>query len=643
MSPEGFGLLADRMPCQRTGCMGAPRPRSEVCSQPRHPRILGAIVPPTPRDIAENSMPQPDSASAQEQRRDLCLRVKQLRDAAGLTQQDFAAELSRSRAASEQRRTFTRNKVNRVENGHAAVDLVLAHALDEYALTRDLPGFDFVSLVAGVGAAELDNARGRELRHLLGTRSLDEIQIVMCDLTDFAFYVTLTPLVPRLDLTVLMPTAARVQALFGTGRAEAPQESYAFGDYADRLTEHLWRQVRLFHRIASGRDGFTLRLLQSHIVFNSMAAVRHGRHVSCVFWPPVPADRSHSEPDVAPSIGDASVASWYARQIEQRAAEASNTRSATTHSLQLSDTFLMAESLPASAPAHRSRSQRFLQFHRRGVHRGEIDAERAVAAFALLLPFVHSVSEGIPSIELLFRSRAADVREARPASRLRLSFFSAWVTASAAWQALNSADYATSEGPTPGPGAGTSGSQAATAAMAQSRRHPVEQSRDFMARLSEYQSSGEADEDRSTAAVLDRARRIALCDELEQFYGLERSVAESRLEGTHITDFRVRKDAGADILARIYCLELNPGERDRIVGSAGRYRPGSIAMHTMREVRSMMADFSQARSEHEFSDCLGLALGHDVVQPGFTELLDALESSDPSAVDGGTLSRGDRR
>ena len=122
-------------------------------------------------------------------------------------------------------RTITRHKINRIENGHAAVDVVLAEALDDYARDRDLPDYGFVALASEVSSAGSDNERGRELRRLLGTRDLDEIQIVMCDLTDFAFYLALTPLVPQLNVTVIAPEPARVQALFGTQRGPSGQVS----------------------------------------------------------------------------------------------------------------------------------------------------------------------------------------------------------------------------------------------------------------------------------------------------------------------------------------------------------------------------------------------------------------------------------
>ena len=40
-----------------------------------------------------------------------------------------------------------------------------------------------------------------------------------------------------------------------------------------------------------------------------------------------------------------------------------------------------------------------------------------------------------------------------------------------------------------------------------------------------------------------------------------------------------------------------------------------------------MADYKSASDDYEFSDCLGLALSRDLVQPKFSELLDALEAS----------------
>lgn len=584
-------------------------------------------------------MAQPDATNEADRHRNLCARMRQLREAAGRTQSDFAAELTGQPILQAQGRTITRHKVNRIENGHAPVDAVLAEALDEYARDRDQPAFGFVALASEVSAAGSDNARGRELRQLLGTRDLDKVQIIMCDLTDFAFYLSLTPLVPTLNVTVLVPTAERVQALFGTRRDESDHGSGAYDDYGERLTEHLWRQVRLLYRIAAGRDGLALDVIQSQAVFNSMVLARHGRHASCVYWPPVPAERSQPEPDLVPSVGDPSVAAWYEKQIAQRTAEASDMRSSASRPIHLGDMYLMTEPLRPAERVRQTESSRFLQFLPRGVARREIDAERTVVAIALLLPYVRSVSEGAPSIELLFRSRAADSQDADRAPRRRLSFLSAWVAASAGWQALNEADADDSELATLPSAASTPSLQAAIAGMAHSQRHLVEQSREFIARLSEYQRSSGAYEDRSTVSVLDGARRIALCDELELVHGLDRSIAASRLQGTSIADWRVRKDAGADISARIYCLELNPGERDGVSDRAGRYRPGSLARLTMREVRAMMADFSSAGSEHEFSDCLGLALSHDLVRSGFAELLDALEASDSSTIVNETAGR----
>lgn len=242
----------------------------------------------------------------------------------------------------------------------------------------------------------------------------------MCDLTDCAFYLSLAPLVPSLNVTVLVPTAERVQALFGTRGDESGPASGTYGDYGVRLTEHLWHQIRLLYRIAASRDGLTLDVLRSHAVFNSTVVAQRGRHASCVYWPPVPAEESQPEPDVVPSIGDPSVAAWYQEQIAQRIAEARDSRSSASRLLHLGDMFLLAEPLPASEPVRRIGSQRFLQFLPRGVTRREIDADRAVAAFALLLPYVRSVSDGTPSIELLFRSRVTDAHDGDRAPRTRV-------------------------------------------------------------------------------------------------------------------------------------------------------------------------------------------------------------------------------
>ena len=290
-----------------------------------------------------------------------------------------------------------------------------------------------------------------------------------------------------------------------------------------------------------------------------MVVAAHGRHTSCVFWPPVPAEALHPEPDVVPSTGDASVATWYEEQIMRRAAEAGDPLAPTSRLLHLGDMFLVSERLLPPEPVCQTGSPTFLQFLPRAVPRRETGTKRAVAAIALLLPYVHSVSDGAPSIELLFRERASDSQDRGSAQRPRLAFVSAWVTASSAWQALDDEDADDSESSTFRSRRGTPSLQAVIRNIALSQLHLVEQSREFMAGLPEDKQSGTGSKGHTMETVIDRAYRLALYDELELVHGIGRSVTASSLQGTSIANLQVHKDAGADILARIYRLELTPG------------------------------------------------------------------------------------
>lgn len=59
----------------------------------------------------------------------------------------------------------------------------------------------------------------------------------------------------------------------------------------------------------------------------------------------------------------------------------------------------------------------------------------------------------------------------------------------------------------------------------------------------------------------------------------------------------------------------------------------------MRDVRTMITDFDSTLNRYEFSDYLRLALSHDLVRPGFADLLDALAAFDSSAVSDENLDR----
>lgn len=581
-------------------------------------------------------MSRSDAAISQTQQRSLCLLVKQVREAVKRTQLDFAAELTEQPRLRALGRTITRHRVNRIENGHAAVDVVLAQALDDYVAERGLPECGFAHLASAISEAGIDNERGRELRRLLGTRDLEEVHLVTVDLTDYALYMRLIPRVPELTVTMYVPSPERIRELFGQSNDDSRAGAASYDGYGDRLLRHVWDQVRRMHRIAGGREDMSLEVVQVNTVLNPVVVARHGRHMSCLHWPPTPVPAALPEPDIAPCVGDAGIAAWYREQLLRQAEEARSGASAEAATVHLGDLVLRADPLDPPERLRQCGQAEFLRFLPRAAPRRRFEHDRdesTVVALSLMLPYIHSIADGFPTVELLLRKRELHASDAEPTMRTRLSFLSTWVTASAMWQVLDEgssqddsrpADATSTDDPTLG---------LIAAGFERCRAHLDVQSREFTEQHFRHSNpDGAAEHAAATANVIELAYRRALCDELELMYNLHRPVALSRLSSTEFTDLRVRKNAGADVFARLYAIELAPHERDWLIDNADRYMPSAIARFTVPEVRTMMGDIDRTRAEFELSDCLELALSHaeplhprdEPLQAKFARLLDRM-------------------
>ena len=499
--------------------------------------------------------------------------LRDLREAAGKTQEQLAEALV------DHGKRVSRFVINRIEKGHVVLGQELAIALDSFARTESLqnsriPTHGFSALVGEKAAYSVDHKRGIDLAKLLSAPDLTEILIVLCDESDLAFHVRsglgtaqhepdVTEIVPR-RIVLVVPSRERVQELFGADAERgAEQRGELYGGYADRLWKHLVTQVHRFERLAGQSEGVAVEVFESRAVLNPVVVAKSRERTTCLSWPCAPS-RSHAmQPEFAPIVAGAQLATWYEQQVR---AMVGSSRSAARRQ-HFADTFLVDPS--ATLPEDPTRSgvmaiehvkfSRFLP--RRKLAEYEMDPGEGLAV-ATVLPYVRSMRSAEAIVEVLLKRRSAVLSGAEADVHGQLGFISSRITATTLWDAFCGRA-----------ALGGSLSSDPDTLLARGRfdlaMHYEDQSALVVDRLAEL-GAPESALAGFQSKVIDEAYRIAAARELEITYGVTFGGASlaDRLELTALGDLAVPKPAGGMIIARLFTIRLEPGERDELIALA---------------------------------------------------------------------------
>ena len=501
--------------------------------------------------------------SDQARHEDIPRLVKELREAAGRTQGQFADELS------EYGRSVNRATVNRIEKGHVRLGRELASALDAYSERRKLRDYDFLALVTQFKARSVDGKRGTHLSLVLSADDLTDIYVVMCDESEFSFHVrsglaAITRLGKSLPatqrrLSLVVPSRNRVRELFGGHVATAEQDRVAlYGGYADRLWQHMLTQIQRFRRIAQQAQGVDLEVFESDAVLNSVVLAKSSTESKCVYWPCAPLTGNQEVPDVIPVVAGSDVAAWCESQIKSMTGGGHGVG----RRQHLGDTFVVAETTDSDGPdddsglalVHQVEYNRFLPSAK--VEMYDMDSHEGLAV-ASVLPCVRAVRRGELTAEVLLKRRSQLLAGVDSDVDGKLALVSSRVTASAMWDAVCSA---VTSGTTDHHASRPSGSRRLDAS-----KHIDDQSASVHHALRELRERQPVNAGQDcTEAVLDSAFCNAAVSELALTYGLDggKSSWASRLEPGALDDCRIPKSEDGAIVPRLFTLILNPEERD---------------------------------------------------------------------------------
>ena len=559
--------------------------------------------------------------------------VRDLREAAGRTQGQFADEVS------EYGRSVTRYTVNRIENGHVPVDRELAAALDAFAESKHLRVYGFLSRLTQLKAHSVDGKRGTHLARVLSAGDLTDIYVVMCDETNFAFHVRsglaagaglskqLAP--ARRRLTLVIPSNDRLANLFGGEPTTTAVERVELYDgYAARLVQHMNAQLQRFRRIAQQSQGVELEVFESDAVLNSVVLTKGAGESKCVYWPCTPLQPGGESPGVVPVAAGSDMTIWYESLIKSMI----DVSRGVARRQYLGDVSVIHETPASEKPVDDSEPEE----HSRPALKSEIDFSRCLPvdkvarydmgeneglAVASVLPVVRAVHGGELTAEVLLKRRSQLESGVERADDSKLAFVSSRVRAWSMWDAIG--PLAVAPGVIDG-GAGGS----VNAWRLDMSKHVDDQSADVhhaLRVLRERQSSGA--EGNHGTAIVDNAYRNAAAGELALTYGLDRSVASwaARLEPGGLDDCGIVKSESGGIVPRLYIVRLNPEERDKLE-SLAQQNDGDEVVRVTADLLIDIIDHGQVTRLGQVDDFLRFALTGEELRGQFRDLLIRLKN-----------------
>ncbi len=268
----------------------------------------------------------------------LPLLMRNLRRGAKLTQEEFANELNRNGA--DRIGSVNRWDINRIENGHKEISAELAEYVDALAkwlrrtepyssnlVRSEVPKVLFRSLAAERRAHAIERQQGVDITRLVSAPGLEQLYIVLCDMTDVASSVALgiragsaTPF----RVTVVIPKVRRQKQLFQVP-SKSDEEGVAgvnqgdgglYQDYRQRLAKHLHAQITHLQRLADHRR-IKLSIYESDGVWNPVVVAIRPDRSGCLYWPCSPVRDESLKEELPGAEGGPDVANWYRRCIDE--------------------------------------------------------------------------------------------------------------------------------------------------------------------------------------------------------------------------------------------------------------------------------------------------------------------------------------
>lgn len=554
-------------------------------------------------------------AASQQYHSDLAQLLKQFREAAGKTQEQLARELNQHDSLRQRRRSVSRSAINRIEKGHASLRPFLADALDEYAKDNDLssPGFSF--LVKSQRIPETTRERGSQIDRILRNKNYSRLFVVVCDTFDFAHCLRSALPTSELHLMVILPTPRRIHELFGGAVQDGDSLPELFEGYAHRLNQHIDDQIHLIYGVCSRSREIQLEVFESDLVLNSVVLAKGDRETSCVYWPCAPFGSMQFEPNLVPVVDDAGVSAWYESQILSVVRHAS-----AENRLNLGDTYVRSEDeapsddseyVPVSRPS-------FSKFYPQKASGDDTELDREGAAVAMIMPYVLGVSRGTRDIQVLlqWRSPASSDEEIGPGGQV--AFIATRVYSSTALKVLSDVDCDDRQFDTY--------RRLRLEYLEDQSQYALDSIQNQVARTYDaltYESKSTDGEQ----SIIEQVYRRAISEHLRLTYGIDcrADTSEDRIESTDIGNVRVSKPYGSNIVPRLFFIKLNPGERDTMIRSAGRYADTEIRTFAIDELLESIEASDIPRESRPYNDFLALAIGDKKISRDFARALETVK------------------
>ena len=545
------------------------------------------------------------SATSRQHHWDLAQLLKQFREEAGKTQEQLAQELNEHDSLKQHRRTISRSAINRIEKGHASLRPILAAALDEYAKDNGLasPGFSF--LVMNRKIRETTHERISHIDRILRTRDYSKLYLVVCDVFDFAHCLKSALPTPELHTTVIVPTKNRSYELFGGAAGNEVSRPELFDGYADSLNRHIDDQIHLIHGVCDRSREAQLEVFESSLVLNSVVLTRGDRETRCVYWPSAPFGSMQFEPNLVPVVDDAAVSAWYETLILGTIRKES-----VASQLHLGDAFVVSEDETSSDDSRYVPTDRptFSKFYPKKVRGEETERDREGAAVALIMPYVPVLRGGKQDVQVLLQWRSPMSTDEVTSRDGQMAFVATRVYSSMVWKAIDDIGYDSY------------------------RRHGLQyledQSKDVLELIQEQTPSTDRSQNKDgQESIIECAYRNAVTEHLRLTYGIDchTDTLMDRIESSNVMNIRVAKGYGANIVSRLFFLRLNPGERDSMIRSAGRYADTEIRAIGIGALLELIRPPDRPTESGQYNDCLGLALEDKQLSKDFARALVALK------------------
>ncbi len=539
--------------------------------------------------------------------------VRRLREDVGLTQDQFAGELQQQGETSPSRYT-----VLRIEKGHLELGQDFAARLDEW-MARDHKGavadgiatflelvrrdhridpFSFTELVDEVDDETTAYVHGKDIARLLKARGLHELCVVLCDDFDIASLIESFLAAESLDITLVLPSRARLDQLFNTDQLRS--------EYVEHLQRHIQSQGRRLQRLAGRSKGINLKVFISDVVLNSVIVTKYSQNgrvgSDCAYWPCLPSSGSSGLDGIRSSVGGSEIANWYRRLIETWI----DTDLQVARRQIIGDVFLVQDKNSTDLRFGRLRPRKNLKDYIPG-------DEGEGLAVAMIWPIFSMIKHGTAIRHTLFERRPRIAKDGTMLPGHTLSLLNARVTADDVLKALPSAE----DKP--------------------ANEHVLEKNVRDMAlsivEMLETEASEEEDKQRYTVRLLDRAYRSAARTELRLMFGLD--VDNERLVPVDLEPFsRVRvidkghpeEDVSVLIYPRLFGLNLNNQEVEVIESARSRFDT-SIRKLSIDSLRTELEDEVAKQGDvtaqgYKFDDLLRHAMSRD---PDDNSLIDRIE------------------